>query len=190
MTYLIGAKKLGLWSTALAFGAGAALALGVTFAVQAQPKSPMGLAAGRQPSVDLRGQIWKAAYQTPASAPPAAASASQAPAGAEPGLPTPPGATAEQVANGMRIFKGAICAACHGQDASGGAIGPNLTTGSPLWTDGSLASITDLITKGVPAPKQSRSSMPPMGGVQLSPDDLAAVAAYVWAVGHQKQGQQ
>jgi len=27
--------------------------------------------------------------------------------------------------------------------------------------------------------------MPPMGGAQLSKGDLAAVAAYVWAVGHQ-----
>ena len=27
--------------------------------------------------------------------------------------------------------------------------------------------------------------MPPMGGVQLSQADLAAVADYVWAIGHQ-----
>jgi mono/diheme cytochrome c family protein len=88
------------------------------------------------------------------------------------------------VTKGMALFKGGSCAACHGQDAEGGAIGPNLTTGSPLWTDGSLAQITEVIRKGVPAPKQYRSPMPPMGGAQLSPDDLAAVAAYVWSVGH------
>ena len=28
------------------------------------------------------------------------------------------------------------------------------------------------------------SPMPPMGGVQLSPADLAAVSAYVWSLGH------
>jgi mono/diheme cytochrome c family protein len=26
--------------------------------------------------------------------------------------------------------------------------------------------------------------MPPMGGAQLSPADVNAVAAYVWAIGH------
>jgi hypothetical protein len=26
--------------------------------------------------------------------------------------------------------------------------------------------------------------MPPLGGAPLSPQDVAAVAAYVWAVGH------
>jgi mono/diheme cytochrome c family protein len=84
----------------------------------------------------------------------------------------------------MALFQAGSCGACHGKDASGGPVGPPLNTGSPLWTDGSLASITDVITKGVPAPKQYRSPMPPMGGAQLSPDDLAAVSAYVWAVGH------
>ena len=48
-------------------------------------------------------------------------------------------------------------------------------------------SIKDLISKGVPTPKQYRSPMPPMGGAQLSDDDLNAVAAYVWAVGHPKK---
>jgi len=28
--------------------------------------------------------------------------------------------------------------------------------------------------------------MPPMGGAQLSQADLAAVADFVWAIGHQK----
>jgi len=41
-----------------------------------------------------------------------------------------------------------------------------------------------VITKGVPAPKQYRSPMPPMGGAQLSSDDLAALSAYAWSVGH------
>jgi hypothetical protein len=36
----------------------------------------------------------------------------------------------------------------------------------------------------VPAPKQYRSPMPPLGGAGLSSDELNAVAAYVWAVGH------
>jgi mono/diheme cytochrome c family protein len=102
-------------------------------------------------------------------------------------LPTPPGATAEQVSRGKALFQGGSCGGCHGLDASGTAVGPPLNTGSPLWTDGSLAQISAVITKGVPQPKQYRAAMPAMGGSQLSPDDVAALGAYVWAVGHQKK---
>lgn len=102
-------------------------------------------------------------------------------------LPTPPGATAEQVAQGMALFQGGSCADCHGRNATGEPAGPPLNTGSPLWTDGSLAQITDVIGNGVPQPMQYPKPMPPMGGAQLSPDELAAIAAYVWAVGRQPQ---
>jgi mono/diheme cytochrome c family protein len=137
------------------------------------------LATGLGSVLLLSGGFDVAAQAQPAEA--------QAPASAPAALPTPPGATAEQVAQGMALFTGGTCGACHGKDAGGGSIGPTLTTGSPLWTDGSLAQIADVIAKGVPAPKQARSSMPPMGGAQLSPDDLAAISAYVWAVGHKPQ---
>jgi hypothetical protein len=30
--------------------------------------------------------------------------------------------------------------------------------------------------------------MPPMGGAELSPSELSAVAAYVWALGHRSGG--
>ena len=120
-------------------------------------------------SDDVKGRIWKVTYQGQPGAPltsaPAPVYAEPAPQTADAGaLPTPPGATAAQVAAGMGIFKSKSCAACHGQDAAGGPIGPPLNTGSPLWTDGGLASISDLISKGVPTPKQYRSPMPPMGG--------------------------
>lgn len=158
---------------------------------------PTGVAVGPDGALyiseDTKGRIWKVTYQGPASAPVASAPAPQygaqaASGGAETsGLPIPPGATAAQVAHGQVVFKGGSCGACHGADAAGGPVGPPLNTGSPIWTDGSLAAITDLITKGVPTPKQYRSPMPPMGGAQLSDDDLAAVSAYVWSVGHQKK---
>jgi mono/diheme cytochrome c family protein len=41
------------------------------------------------------------------------------------------------------------------------------------------------IIDGVPNPKDYRSPMPPKGGAQLSGSDVSAVAAYVWALGHQ-----
>ena len=53
-----------------------------------------------------------------------------------------------------------------------------------LWGDGSLPSITQIITNGVPNPKNYRQPMPPMGGAQLSPSEVKAVAAYVWSISH------
>ncbi|MGZ5918194.1 MAG: c-type cytochrome, partial [Hyphomicrobium sp.] len=103
-------------------------------------------------------------------------------------LVPPPGATQAQVDLGEKIFSGelagATCAGCHGAGGIGTPVGPNLTSGKWLWGDGSLASVTDTITNGVPEPKQHPGAMPPMGGVMLSKADLGAVAAYVWAIGH------
>ena len=56
-----------------------------------------------------------------------------------------------------------------------------------LWGDGSLKSIKKTIETGVPEPKEHPGAMPPMGGVSLPESDLKAVAAYVWAVGHQRR---
>ena len=157
---------------------------------------PTGIAVGPDGALyiseDTKGRIWKVTYQGPANAPASAApqptyETQTTAAGDTSVLPVPSGTTAAQVAHGQAVFKAGSCGACHGPDATGGPLGPPLNTGSPLWTDGGLASITDLITKGVPTPKQYRSPMPPMGGAQLSSDDLSAVAAYVWAVGHQKK---
>ena len=69
----------------------------------------------------------------------------------------PPGATAEQVALGKKIFHGevagATCAGCHGADGIGTPVGADLQSGTWLWGDGSLQSITDIIKTGVPKPK-------------------------------------
>jgi cbb3-type cytochrome c oxidase subunit III len=103
-------------------------------------------------------------------------------------LPAPPGATQAMVALGDRIFHGqvgaATCTGCHGADAKGTPLGPNLTGPHWLWGDGSYASIAKTITTGVPQPKNYRSPMPPMGGAQLSSDQVSALAAYVWALSH------
>jgi glucose/arabinose dehydrogenase/cytochrome c5 len=104
------------------------------------------------------------------------------------GSPTPPGQTAAQVALGDRIFHGQVgggtCVGCHGSDATGTPLGPDLTDSKWLWGDGSIQSIAATITQGVPNPKDYRSGMPPMGGAQLSPTDVLAVADYVWSLGH------
>jgi glucose/arabinose dehydrogenase/mono/diheme cytochrome c family protein len=103
-------------------------------------------------------------------------------------LPVPAGATREAVELGDRIFHGEVasgtCAGCHGADGQGTPLGPNLTSGRWLWSKGSLSDIELTILHGVPQPKEYRSPMPPMGGAQLTHEQVAAVAAYVWGLGH------
>ena len=91
---------------------------------------------------------------------------------------------------GERIFEGqaagGTCAGCHGTDGKGTGMGSDLTSGKWLWGNGSVQAITKVITDGVPNPKEFRSPMPPMGGAQLTGEQVSAIAAYIWAVGHAK----
>ena len=50
--------------------------------------------------------------------------------------------------------------------------------------DGSLTFIEHTVTTGVPKPKSHPAPMPPMGGASLSPDQIKAVAAYVYSLSH------
>jgi mono/diheme cytochrome c family protein len=160
-------------------------------------------------SDDVHGRIWRVTYQggnpaaaiTAAPASPAPATASREalpPEGIHPdagkdaaALRVPQGFTKEQVALGSRIFQGdaagGTCGGCHGADAKGSPIAPDLTSGKWLWSDGSLQGLEGTIKNGVPEPKSHPGAMPPMGGVELSKADLDAVSAYVWAIGHQAQ---
>jgi mono/diheme cytochrome c family protein len=173
---------------------------------------PSGLAVGPDGALyitdDKAGRIWRVTYSGDPNAPIEAAPTPSIEAEASPSalppegvhpeagttveLPVPPGATAEQVALGKKVFHGEVaggtCAGCHGADGIGTPVGANLTSGTWLWGNGSLQSVTDIIKNGVPQPKQHPGAMPPFGGVSLSDNDLAAVAAYVWAIGHQKKG--
>jgi len=165
-------------------------------------------------SDDVRGRIYRIVYRggsgsgggasqvTPcpsASAPAGSISAADAkpPEGTHPdagaaaetaSLPVPNGATKEMIVLGDRIYHGqvggATCTGCHGAAGTGTALGPNLTDTQWLWGDGSYPSIAKTITAGVPEPKQYRSPMPPMGGAQLTPDQVSAVAAYIWGLSH------
>jgi mono/diheme cytochrome c family protein len=89
---------------------------------------------------------------------------------------------------GDRIYHGqvggATCTGCHGSDAKGTPLGPDLTDTQWLWSDGSYPAIAKTITDGVPQPKQYRSPMPPMGGAPLTPDQVSALAAYIWGLSH------
>jgi mono/diheme cytochrome c family protein len=104
------------------------------------------------------------------------------------GLSVPPGATPEMVALGFHLFRGeaggGTCYTCHGADAKGTPLAPDLTDDKWLWSDGSWQAIIKTITDGVPHPKEHHSQMPPRGGTQFTPEQAAAVAAYVWALSH------
>jgi len=105
-------------------------------------------------------------------------------------LPVPSGATPEMVALGGRIYHGqvggAACTGCHGDNGEGTPLGPPLagTNKKWLWSDGSFAGIAKTITDGVSQPKEYRSPMPPMGGAQLTPEQVKALGAYVWSMNH------
>ncbi len=172
---------------------------------------PSGLAIGPYGALyisdDVGGRVWRVVYEgdpdakgieaapapkeLAASSPEARPPEGIHPDAGGPQLTPPPGATQSQVDLGSKVFSGevagATCAGCHGDGGLGTPVGPNLTTGKWLWGDGSLQSLTKTIADGVPEPKQHPGAMPPMGGVELSKEQLDAVAAYVWALGHGKQ---
>lgn len=128
---------------------------------------------------------------TPTAGAPATPGAPAAPGGtAGPGPvpgPPPPGATPQMVALGDSIFRGqaagGTCFTCHGMDAKGTALAPPLVRHKWLTGDGSYAFIQERITKGMPTPTPPYiAAMPPMGGAQLTPDQIKAVAAYVYSI--------
>jgi glucose/arabinose dehydrogenase/mono/diheme cytochrome c family protein len=127
------------------------------------------------------------AIATTKSEPPEGTNAN-AGAGSAANLPVPEGATEAMVALGDQIYHGRVaaapCAGCHGPDATGTPLGPNLTANKWLWSDGSYDGIARSIAAGVSQPKAYRSPMPPNGGAELTHDQVSAVAAYVWALNH------
>ena len=148
------------------------------------------------PGLEKTGAGFEARGMRPGKVMAAVAGASASPpegvhpdAGAAP-LPIPPEGSPDQVALGDRIFHGqvggAACTGCHGDSGEGTPLAPPLTGKSKkwLWSDGSYAGIAKTITEGVPQPKEYRSPMPPMGAAQLTPDQLSALAAYLWSFSH------
>jgi mono/diheme cytochrome c family protein len=94
-------------------------------------------------------------------------------------LPVPTGFSGEQVLHGDRVFHGEAangqCSVCHGIDGKGTPNGNDLTAGMFVWSDGSVKERTILHNMAV---------APGMDG-DLKPEDVDAVAAYVWAISRQ-----
>lgn len=97
----------------------------------------------------------------------------------------PAGVTPAAITKGDTIFhKSGLCYACHGSNAEG-AVGPNLTDAEWLHGDGSYDMIVATVTSGIPAEKAKKGiPMPPKGGSSISEEDVKAVAAYVYSLGH------
>lgn len=115
------------------------------------------------------------APETAPVAEPAAPAAPAAPA---------PGAAADIVAMGEQVYNGpGICFSCHGPAGQGSPLGPDLTDDNWLWIENPQenlqAKLVTQIRTGVAQPKEYPAPMPPMGGANLTEEQLQAVAAYV-----------
>jgi mono/diheme cytochrome c family protein len=97
--------------------------------------------------------------------------------------------TPAMIALGDSIFHGLValgpCQSCHGEDGTGPTgIAPNLTDTEWLNTDGTWEGIYNTVMSGVLAPKKFPGVMLPMGGANLTPDQVRAVSAYVYNLSH------
>ncbi len=115
---------------------------------------------------------------------------STAPAPAAPSATTEPAAPADNgadealIAEGKTLFEStAICFTCHGPDAKGTALAPDLTDAEWLNIEApaDLEKITAIIKTGVTEPKSFPAPMP--GMANLTDDQVTAVAAYVLSLG-------
>ena len=141
------------------------------------------LACGKGKEQPAAGE--SAGTAAPAGAPAAApAAAPETPAAADTSK-----ITTAMVAEGDSIFHGkaggGLCFTCHGPDAKGTQLAPNLTDTQWISGDGSYGFIIDRVTKGMPTPTAPYTSpMLPMGGANLTASQIQAVAAYVFSLSH------
>ncbi len=117
-------------------------------------------------------------------------SSAPTPAGSPASNALPPGVTPDMIEAGATIFNTKSCKNCHLVNGVGGARGPDLTDDKWIHIDGSYGAIVRLVTTGFTKAEQVdpkyQFSMNPRGGVNLTDDEIRAVAAYVWSLSHAK----
>lgn len=108
------------------------------------------------------------------------------PATEQPDVPAdlPEGVTQQDFEEGRRLFTGqGGCHACHGPQATGTQLGPNLTDDQWLnVAEPTMDEVMRVIREGVPQPVEYPAGMPPMGGARLTDAQIHALAAYVIAL--------
>lgn len=126
------------------------------------------------------------AEETPpeSAAPPAATTPAETAPAATATAELPEGVTQAMVDAGKQAFETTICYTCHAMDGSGTPLAPNLRDDEWLNTDGTLAGIEATIRSGVPEPKEHPAPMLPMGGAQLTDEQVQNLAAYVYTISH------
>lgn len=104
-----------------------------------------------------------------------------------PSVDVPAKVTAERVLAGSAIFNGRSCVLCHAPGGRGeGASAPDLADSDWLHGAGDFDGIQRVIVWGV---EEDEMRVPrlfemfPRGGVNLSDEEVEAVAAYVWSLG-------
>ncbi|MHB1193676.1 MAG: c-type cytochrome [Longimicrobiales bacterium] len=139
--------------------------------------SALAACGGGEPAAEAPAAETAAPASTPAAAPSVTVDLT--------GLTLPAGVTAEMVNAGAAAWPTQACIACHGPDAKGvTALGPDLTDGSWLHSDGTFESLKTQIVNGVPQPKESAGPMLPRGGTTIDDTVVANLAAYLWAISH------
>lgn len=94
------------------------------------------------------------------------------------------GVTQEQFDEGQQLFTGqGGCQACHGANAQGTQLGPDLTDAEWLHVSGpEVAELAEVISTGVPQPVEHPAPMPPFGGANLDQQQAEALAGYIASI--------
>ena len=102
--------------------------------------------------------------------------------------PAPAEVTPARILAGSALFNGRSCAFCHAVAGRGaGPNAPDLSDSTWLHGDGNVEGISRIIFWGVEADEMRaeprfRFEMNPEGGQNLDQEEIAALAAYVWAL--------
>ena len=94
------------------------------------------------------------------------------------------GVTQAQYDRGESLYTSSGCTACHGPNAQGSQLAPNLVDDEWLHVDAPEPSaIAMVIRNGVMQPMEYPAAMPAMGGANLTDEEVEALAGYVASLG-------
>lgn len=98
----------------------------------------------------------------------------------------PAGVTDSAIQWGRALYRGpANCSACHGRQGRGTAYGPDLADAIWWHGPGSYEWLVREVAHGIPEQLTvTGQPMPARGEAPMNPDDVRAVAAYVWSISH------